>query len=365
MFIRLLTRARLRTMTLCLATAVGGAVLLWRPEAVAAGISRGLSVCGSVIIPTLLPFLVLAGFVSRSGLAGTIGRFAERPTRLLFGLPGCCAAGILLAFIGGYPAGSTAVGELVRSGRITREDGRRMLRFCVCAGPGFLINTVGVGMLHSSAFGVRLFAAHLLAALILGISGASRADRQPRRTPPVPLRRHSPTEAFVGAVTAACQSLLTMCGFLVLFSAVLSLLDSFAATGRLSGAFLACLLEVSCGCLAASGLRALAPLLIGFAVGFGGLSVHCQIAASLFDTDLLTPSFWLARVAHGALTALLTVLLCRFFPITLPVLGGGSAPLVQVFSGSVAVSVFLLILCGIWLLCVDKDRPVTYNEAKA
>ena len=51
---------------------------------------RGLAICSSIIIPSF-PFLVLAGFIVKSGLTIYRGRWFERPTRLIFGLPGCCA----------------------------------------------------------------------------------------------------------------------------------------------------------------------------------------------------------------------------------------------------------------------------------
>ena len=64
-----------------------GAALLWRPQAVAAGISRGLSICSNVLIPSVFPFLVLCGIVVRVGLAAALGRRLERPTRRISGYP--------------------------------------------------------------------------------------------------------------------------------------------------------------------------------------------------------------------------------------------------------------------------------------
>lgn len=362
MFVRLCSVKTVRLVVAASCATLGGMALLCRPQAVATGISHGLSVCGTVIIPTLLPFLVLSGFLSRSGIAAAIGRLAERPTRLLFGLPGCAAVGLLIGFIGGYPAGSTVVGELVRTHQLSQKDGQRMLRICVCGGPGFIINTVGLRILHNRPFGIALFAASLFSAMLIGILSAPRNSRIAVPSSPT-IIRPSVLSAFTESVAVACRSLLTTCGFLVLFSAVLAVMDSVLPGNRLLSAVLACLLEVSCGCLSAANLHA-APLLIGFAVGFGGLSVHCQIAASLADTRLVTPSFWLTRTAHGALTALSVVLFCRMFAVTMPVFDSGSSPLITAFSGGVSTSVFLLVLCGIWLLSVDKGRGVTYNKAK-
>lgn len=362
MFIRVSLRSHLRILLLCITVLGCGTVFLLRPQAVAGGISHGLSVCSSVIIPTLFPFLVLGGFLSRSGAAAAIGRRLERPTRWLFGLPGCCAAGIILAFLGGYPAGGAVVGDLVRSGQLSREEGRQMLRFCVCGGPGFIISTVGSRLMHSTAFGVLLFAAHLTAAVVIGLIGTPRGSRRSHST----ARQHTPPvsagAALVDSVTAACQSLLYMCGFILLFAALLALADTVLPTdARGLSAVLACFLEVSCGCVAAAELKAAAPLLLGFAVGFAGLSVHCQVASALSGTGVFTKTFFVERLAHGCLTALLALLFLRLYPLTLPVLGTSSAPLVQPFSGGVGISVFLLILCGIWLMSVDKKRDAPYN----
>lgn len=77
---------------LLLVMAAGAALLVW-PQAAAGGVSRGLSICSSVIIPSLFPFLVLAGFLVRSGISAAIGRRLEGLTRALFGLPGCAPRG--------------------------------------------------------------------------------------------------------------------------------------------------------------------------------------------------------------------------------------------------------------------------------
>lgn len=359
MSVYLTCRPRIRTALIAIGIVCGGGAVLMRSEAVAGGISRGLSVCASVIIPSLFPFLVLGALLSKSGVAAAMGSRLERITRRLFGLPGCCAAGILLGFVGGYPAGGAVVGDLLRSEQITRDEARRMLRFCVCAGPGFIISTVGAGLMGSSSFGAILFAAHVIAAVLLGIVGVPKDSR--RHAPAHSARRppSSLSQAFVDSVTAACQSLLSMCGFILLFSGLLALIDT-AFDNRRESALLACLLEVSSGCVAAADLGALSPFMLGFAVGFGGLSVHCQIASSLVGTGALTPDFWLARLLHGSLTAVLTLLLLRLIPLTLPVFGTFS-PTVHAVTDHVGISAFLLLLCGIWLLSVDKGGQFTYN----
>ena len=60
------------------------------------------------------------------------------------------------------------MGELLKSGSITRREAGRMLLFCVNAGPAFVVSTVGAGLLGNARYGVVLLAAHMLASLTIG-----------------------------------------------------------------------------------------------------------------------------------------------------------------------------------------------------
>ncbi len=358
-----LTR-RWRTGLLLLGMVFATGVLLWRPQAVAGGISRGLSICSTVLIPSLFPFLVLCGFLTRSGVASAVGRRLEGVTRRLFGLPGCCATGILVASVGGYPAGGVSVGELVRSGQIDREEGRRMLRFCVNGGPGFVISAVGAGLMGNVWIGVFLFAASMIASLVIGIVSAPRSRRgavrriKPQETPP------SATVALVDSVTAACETVLYMCGFVLLFSAALTVWDVMAVgenawQQRVYGALVACVLEVSSGCAAAAALPENAMWFLGFAIGFGGLSVHCQLAASLRGLNLIDRRFFASRLAHGVLTSVIVQLLLKYIPLPQTVGGALQQPVVEAFYGSAAITAALLVLGGVWMLTVGHLDKTT------
>ncbi len=354
MFVKIVRKRQWRTLGILLLFAVVALLLLLFPRAVAGGISRGLSICSSVLIPALFPFLVLSGTIVRSGMTQGIGNRLEPVTRFLFGLPGCCATGILIAFLGGYPAGASAIGDLVRCGQLEKEDAKRMLRFCVNGGPAFLVSAVGAGLMNSAAFGWLLLAAHWGSSLLMGILGAKR--KESLRTVCSTTHKTSLSVAFVEAVTGACGTMLTMCGFVVVFATLLALGDVLIQNPVITTAF-ACLLEVNCGCLAAVEWPSLAPFLLGCTVGFGGLCVHCQAAAQLHGTGVMSSSFFLSRTAHALLTGLFTVLLLRLFPLSLSVGTSPSAPLtVKASYGTATVSVALLVLCGVWMLLLTKKN---------
>ena len=120
------------------------------------------------------------------------------------------------------------------------------------------------------------------------------------------------------ALLLSILMVLSMCGFVVLAAAVLSLLDAcrvWQAAARLTGlsiaglrAAAAGLLEVSSGCIALAGSGALAPFWLSLCLGWGGLSVLCQTAALLDGTDLPLAPCLLGKLTHGLLSALLAAL---------------------------------------------------------
>ena len=360
MFVRTLRSPPLNITALCATTVLTGAAFLCFPEAVYSGVCRGLSLCGSVLIPGLFPFLVLANFVVKSGVCSVIGTALEKLITRLFYLPGCCGVAILISLIGVYPAGAITVGELYREGRITQTEARRLLHFCVNAGPAFIISTVGVGLLGSVRCGLLLYAAHVAVALLIGIADGVRArvctrSAPPKHAPAAHAAHISPGTALPLSINTACMSLLSMCGFVLLSSALLSLLDAAGITQLAPlNRVLPGLLEVSCGCVEVAHAAGM-PLWLGTVLGFGGLSVHGQIAATLSDTPLIRSDFFAARLWQALLSGLLTALLFRIVPGSTAVLLPLNETIHPSLSGSAAGACALLLMCGLFLLATQHE----------
>ncbi len=350
---------------------LGSAAVLFWPQAVATGISRGLSVSGTVLIPGVFPFLVISGFLVHSGLCDSIGRRLGKVMRVLFYLPGCAAPAVLIGLCGGYPAGGAAIAALYRNGSINARQGKRLLHFCVNAGPSFVISTVGAGLLGDVRLGVLLYVAHLLTALFIGVVDGLLERREtdfcegkvyPSSASP------SALTALVEAVNGGCEGLLSMCGFVMLFSALLAVLDGsgvFTAFGSdsLLYALVAGFFEVNCGCIEAVRHPAVL-LLLGTLMGWGGLSVHGQLAVTLSGTGLMDRGFFAARLLQGLLGGVISVLLSALIPLPLPTIQNGNIPAfpaVPFFEDGITATAMLL-MCGLFLLGTGK-RPLHHVES--
>lgn len=138
-------------------------------------------------------------------------------------------------------------------------------------------------------------------------------------------------DAFVNAVRSAASGILSICAFVVAFSAVTALLRAVGLTGALAGALgklfpalgepfftaaLAGLLEVTGGCIAAASLGGRAGILLcAFLVSFSSLSIIFQVRSCFFDgCGVRFGRFYRSRLLHGGLTTLFAALFARWLP---------------------------------------------------
>ena len=194
----------------------------------------GLSLCAQMIVPSLLPFFMLSSLLQQLGLPGILGRLLSPVTQRLFGIGGAGASALLLGVTGGYPLGADAVARLRRCGTLTREQAERALAFCNNSGPAFLVGAAGVGVFHSAGYGLLLYGAHVLSAVLVGMLFAPRSggfEPEPRGQ----IAAVSLAQALPEAVRSAVCAVLTVSGFVVTFSIVTGMLDASGLLPALVG----------------------------------------------------------------------------------------------------------------------------------
>ena len=79
-------------------------------------VKGGLSLCLSTVIPSLFPFMIISALITVGGYASDIGRFFEKPLRLIFGTSPCASCAAALGFLCGYPVGALSASEMLDSG---------------------------------------------------------------------------------------------------------------------------------------------------------------------------------------------------------------------------------------------------------
>jgi hypothetical protein len=268
----------------------------------------GLCICLDILLPSLFPFMALAGFITLAGY-GKIISFPFRPiTRWLLRLPDELGIAVVASMIGGFPTGARTLSAMVGAGQMRRQDAERMLAFCVNPGPAFVLVAVGQKMFGSPQIGWMLLAGQLASSLAIG----AFVMRKGPAAAAVPIEPMRFSQALVTAVTDAGRAILAIFGYVLLFSAVFGLISPYLGASPWVRTMAGGLLEVTFGCAAASRLGGwIGFALAAFFIGFSGLSVICQVSSLMLSQKLAVPKIVLWRLLGGGLSAGFSVLFAR------------------------------------------------------
>ena len=104
--------------------------------------SNGLLIWYKNMIPTLFPFMVLSGFMIRSGLSLKIGQWMQPFLGIIFRLPPQMLYAIFMGFLCGFPMGAKIVADMLEKEQITQKEGEYLLSFCNNIGPLYMLGYV-------------------------------------------------------------------------------------------------------------------------------------------------------------------------------------------------------------------------------
>lgn len=260
--------------------------LLLFPDLACAGAIDALRLCGTAVIPALFPFFLLTRLLST---------YVPMPKRGPSYLPA-----LLISFFGGYPVGISTVVSFYENGQLSKDDAQNALRICNNSGPGFFLAVIGGTVLQDGKMGLLLYLIHAISSLLCASLWSQSTEKRLilRRIP-----QKSPfPQQFQQALTSACTAMLQVCGLVILFSAVLSLLRPLLPHSLLplvSGG-----LELTSGVLSLQG-HPLAFVLCALLMGWGGLCVHLQAMSLWQGVGLQCKGYFLHKLLHALLSALL------------------------------------------------------------
>lgn len=289
------------------------ASILGNPEAAVAGAQRAMRLWVSSVAPALFPFLALMPVLTGADACAAYKRLFSKIMRSCFSLPGEAASAVAIGMISGSPGGSLAVARIASQIGMRRSDAARIALALGGVSPAYLILGVGYGLYGSTALGAKLalIQAAVQLAMLLILKGTCR-DMSGT------VRRMN-GRANSGAISAAVESILAVCGYMVLFSSIAGVAAHFA--GESLGCALLLAVDLPSGLAELAGKEIPGKMLIqGAAIGFGGLCISFQNLDALRTLGLKTSRWLAARCISAVLFA------C------------GSAVLLQTYSGNAVIS---------------------------
>lgn len=341
---------------------LGCICLLSAPEAFTAGIAASIQLCANTLVPAMLPFLVLAGFFVRSGVSAAIGKRLAAAGWACFRLSGEETAVFLASMVSGFPVGVQMIAQLLKSGRISPEQAKRMCMFCFNAGPAFVLSAVGLQLYGSLRAGALLYAALCLSACTVGVLSRKRGKASSAQAVPAACSTCIRfAEAITDSVRSALQTVLEICVWVSLFGGVSGWLSALSLPVAAKQILLSTV-EITNGISGAAGQLPL-PLIAAL-LSFGGFSVHGQIFPALCSCQVRYRDFLGGRIVASGFAAAYCALLFRLFPCETAVFGGQqpithAAAAVSIPSGAALFCMSLLCIAE-----VESRRKLCYNTTE-
>ena len=349
-------------------------ILLIFPSYCVEGVLKGLENTCRILIPSLFPYMVLSSFIMRSGADKYIGKILASVTKVLFNLPPVCSSAIILSLIGGFPVGAKCVQLLYSGKKITPEQAQRMMLFCVCSGPAFLITAIGTVMLHNIEAGIILYITQIFSCIIIGIctgiysriknknSGIKNTDENTVKI------KSSSVTAILEASSDGAESVMSMTALVVIFSLLLNVYSKSGAADMLTSLFCAAgmqtsqseiiipiISEVTMACNEIRNLS-LPVWYFSLATGFGGICVHMQIFGILRDVPIKRGIYILFRLINAVISTLAAYAVFKLYSPTtevFSVLGGAEA---ETSATTLIGSAALIVMCAVFLLSLRKKE---------
>ncbi len=316
------------------------------------GAKQGLEICINSVVPSLLPFMATATYLLKSDILTKQGGFGERLSRILFRLPKESLLIYFLSLIGGYPIGAKLIGDGVNQGILSKNQGKRMMLFCINPGPAFVINIVGVFMLNSKKAGIILLFGVTLSSFFMGLASAvlEKNDRC------IKVKKADFTQTpLLDAVNDSIKGILSICIWIILFGAFSGIVNAldFSQNVKLWFNMLG---EVTAGCSVS--VKSFPLSVTAFVLGFSGICIHFQVMQYVKQTGLRYKHFFVSRILNGVLSLGITAFLFKVFPCRVEVFSNVSQIVPKAVSVSLPSTVALIFLFVLVILDLAPKEKV-------
>ncbi len=294
----------------CLMSTFCFILVLRNSDAAIEYMGRGLTLCARTVIPSLFPFMVISELLVSSGAGEAFGRLFSRIMRWLFGLSGAGASAVFLGSMCGFPVGARTAVALLDRNVISKTECEHLLTFTNNPSSAFLITAVGVSLYSNRHLGMVLYATVLGAGFFVGFLARFflRRSDEPAEHPHFPSGLHiGGVETFTGAVAGAATGMLTVCAYVIFFSALTGALGCAVGdtgrSGEVGYTLLSGILEMTGGISLASTLsdREWGLILTAAFAGWSGISVHCQVMTLCGGRGLSFKPYLIAKGVQGIL----------------------------------------------------------------
>jgi len=392
-------RKKLVSIIIPIAVALFNVLIIFFPKEVMTAAKSGSILWFDNVLPALLPFFIGTNILMALGAVDFLGVLLEPVMQPVFGVPGCGGFALAMGMTSGYPMGAKVSADLREGEKVTAIQAQRLMSFVNNSGPLFMLGAVGAGMFGSERAGFFILITNFISVILTGM--IFKFYKGYKESPFIPRKKAIIKSAFIAmekarkkdnrkfgkiladSVFKSLESVLQICGFIMLFSVLLEILDSiglmamvinalwktgFFANKDLIEAFLYGFAEVTNGAgkLAAIGLKREALILCSGLISFGGLSIFAQSVAFLSKTDIKAHIYFFSKIINAALAVAIGIMMYPLFGLEMqPALEAAPVfapdPVGQIIA---SISIYIIALISVFITALAVNIACYLKERR-
>ncbi len=294
---------------------------------------NGLVLWATKVLPSLFPFFIATELLCQTNFTYILGKLLNRFMKPIFNVPGESAIAIILGIISGYPVGAKVVCNLKEQKIISKIEAERLIAYTNNSGPLFILGTVGISLFGNKKIGIILLVSHILASICVGICFKFwKKDKLDINYSEIkfnsknsPIKVSELGEIIGNAIKKSIGTILSIGGFIVLFSVIISILQTSGILeivvtflNNITGISKDILLGLFTGFIELTngvnlvtslGISTLTILLTSFLLGFGGISVLLQVYSIIAKEKISIKPYFYGKILQGIFSCGFTFLI--------------------------------------------------------
>lgn len=286
--------------------------ILYFPKDAVTAASFGLSLWYEKMMPTLLPVTILSYILVHSGLLDELTQRFHRILKHIFPISSAGIYPLIAGMLFGFPLGSKITAELVKSGKMSYEEGRHL--FCICnnISPVFISGFIMTDCLHRPDLLLQTYLILYLPPLILYMPFHHNKEF------PQAFGKKKPSsmnfQLIDDGIMNGFETLAKLGGYIMLFAILAQITTLLPISDKRIKYILIGFTEITNGvaCTANADMSFYQsyPLIMAY-TAFGGLSGLAQTASMVKDTHFSLKPYILTKSAGTVITFLLALLLVQ------------------------------------------------------
>lgn len=290
---------------------------------------EGCKLCFKAIIPTVFSFSLICNLlISYDGISiysKILGPLICKPLNLSEN----CSFPIVASMLCGYPLGAKYTSDIYELGYINKSEYSRLINIASNAGPIFLIGAVGAALLGSPRYGYFLLISNYISMFFIAFITKKKSFSYNT------LKKKTSNNSNINfglaideGIKNAINTTLSVCGYVVIFSVVISILKNTSFVYNffnyiekffnipknvLYGTFLGSIeLTNGCNIIASSNITIHLKLaIISFFASFAGLSAIAQTSSFISKNNISIVKYILLKFIQGIFSFALSFILSK------------------------------------------------------